>query len=157
MKDLLTPHRLVREGKTLAKFLIVGGASFLIYFAAYYVFTRYLFPNTNKTLLNLTSICVSMVFNFLAHRAWTYSAKEKSVKQVARYLFVVVSAAALQSFLFWLGYEQLHIYDLIVTILVGGICAMYSFFAHRLFTFREKHPPVADRVEMPTPTENTHG
>jgi putative flippase GtrA len=137
MERLLHSERIRREGKTLVKFFIVGGTSFLMYFFSYLLFSRYLFPEGNRTLLNVFSICVSMIFNFLAHRTWTYSAKERSVSQLVRYLLVVGTTAALQSALFWVGYEVLGIYDLFVTVAVAGMSAIFSFMAHRLFTFNE--------------------
>lgn len=137
MKRLIQHPKVQAEGKKLIKFVLVGGTSFLIYFFAYLALSRFLFPESNKTLLNFISICVSTIFNFVAHRSWTYEVKERSMKQLIRYLLVVGSVAMLQAFLFWIGYEVLKVYDLLVTFFTAGICAMYSFVAHRLFTFRE--------------------
>lgn len=133
----------LKEGKGLLKFLIVGGVSFLIYSGAYFLFTRWLLPDANRTLMNVFSICISGVFNFAAHRGWTYQATHASSRtQIGRYLAVVISAAALQSFLFWLSVEQIGILDVYVLIPIAGICAVYSYFAHRLFTFRKARNPV---------------
>ncbi len=125
------------QGKSLLKFLIVGGLSFLIFAAAYFVFTRFLFPDANKTLMNALSICLSGFFNYFAHRGWTYRAGNgRHGEQFWRYLAVVISAALLQSFLFWLTVEQFGLYDGFVLIPIAGVCALYTYFAHGLFSFR---------------------
>lgn len=134
-------QRAYREGRGLLKFLIVGGASFAIYSGAYFIFTRFLFPLGNLTLLNAVSICVSACFNFTAHRLWTYRATHTASRdQIGRYLFVVTCAAILQSGLFWILVEYLRFPDLLVLMPIAGICALFTYFAHRLFTFRVVKP-----------------
>ncbi|MCE9585954.1 GtrA family protein [Candidatus Uhrbacteria bacterium] len=136
-------QRALKEGKGVIKFLIVGGVSFLIYSGMYFALTRWWLPMANLTLMNILSICTSGLFNFAAHRGWTYRATHASSRtQIGRYLAVVVSAAVLQSFLFWLSVEHIGILDLYVLIPIAGICAFYTYFAHRLFTFRKAQNPV---------------
>ncbi len=131
-------HFAFREGKGVVKFVIVGGVSFLIFSGAYFLFTRWLFPGASKTLMNVLSICVSGVFNFAAHRGWTYRATDSaSHTQFGRYFFVVVSSAVLQAFLFWVSVARLGFFDGYVLVPIAGICAIYTYFAHRSFTFRK--------------------
>jgi putative flippase GtrA len=130
-------HVALKEGKGIIKFVIVGGISFLIYTAVYLGLTRWIFPTANLTLMNILSICASGCFNFAAHRGWTYRATHASSRtQIGRYLFVVISSAVLQSLLFWLSVERAGILDVYVLVPIAGICAIYTYFAHRLFTFR---------------------
>jgi putative flippase GtrA len=131
--------RFVRsEGKGVIKFLIVGGLSFLIYAGVYALLTRIVFPEANRTFMSFLSICSSAGFNFFAHRGWTYQATQaRHVDQAWKYISVVVSATALQTFLFWLAVDRLGIYDGFVLVPVAGICAVYTYFTHRLFTFRK--------------------
>lgn len=127
-----------KEGKGIVKFFLVGGVSFLIYSGTYLVFTRWFFPDANLTLMNVLALCVSASFNFTAHRGWTYRATHSaSHTQIGRYLVVVVSSAVLQSALFWFTVERLQIPDLYVLVPIAGICALYTYFAHRLFTFKK--------------------
>lgn len=131
-------HFAFKEGKGLVKFIIVGGVSFLIYSGAYLILTRWVFPSASQTLMNVLSLCVSGLFNFAAHRGWTYRATHASSRtQIGRYLFVVISSAVLQAFLFWLSVERIGILDIYVLVPIAGICAFYTYFAHRLFTFRK--------------------
>jgi putative flippase GtrA len=128
----------LNEGKGMIKFIIVGGVSFLIYSGAYVVLTRWIFTNANLTLMNVLSLCISGVFNFTAHRGWTYRATHSRGRtQIGRYLFVVVSAAVLQAGLFWFCVERLGLPDLIMLVPIAGVCALYTYFAHRWFTFRK--------------------
>lgn len=128
-----------REGKTLFKFLVVGGTSFLVYIAAYTFQSRVLFPGASddaRVIMNMAATAFSVLFNYTAHRFWTYQAKQADVRQIAWYLFVATSVTFLQSFLFWLGHVFLGIYDYLVILMVGVICALYTFLMHRYFTFR---------------------
>jgi putative flippase GtrA len=126
--------------KTLIKFVLVGGASFLVYIGAYTLQSRVLFPGAEdnaRVVMNLAATCVSVLFNYVAHRYWTYEAKESSARQVAWYTFVVASVTFLQSFLFWVGHVVLGIYDYFVIVFVAGLCACYTFFMHKYFTFKK--------------------
>jgi putative flippase GtrA len=128
----------LKEGKGLIKFLIVGGVSFLIYSGAYLLLTRWIVPTANLTLMSVLALCISGLFNFAAHRGWTYRATHASSRtQIGRYLFVVISSAVLQSAMFWLSVERIGIPDIYVLVPIAGICAFYTYFAHRLFTFRK--------------------
>ncbi len=127
-----------REGKSLVKFVLVGGMSFCIHFFGYLLMSRLLFPEVNRILINVAAICFSVSFNYFAHRGWTYGSKERGVAQIARYLLVIATAGILQTTLFYIGFERLHLYDLFITIVVAGISAVFSFIAHRLFTFPQR-------------------
>lgn len=126
------------EWKMVAKFLIVGGLSFLAYILPYTLLTRVLFQDGNRVVMNLIATCISVVFNYLAQSTWTYRAQEHSFRQLGRYGFVLVSVTALQSLLFWVGTVELGLYDYAVIVVVAGLCACYTFLMHRYFTFRAR-------------------
>ena len=128
----------LKEGRGVMMFLIVGGLSFLIYAGIYALLSRLVFPEANRTLMNLLAICSSTGFNFLAHRGWTYRATEgRHADQIWKYSIVVVTATLLQMTLFWTAVEKIGIYDGYAVIPIAGICATYTYFTHRLFTFRK--------------------
>ena len=137
IQELINHSSVRQEGKRLIKFTLVGATSFAIHFFGYLVLSRFIFPEGNRTLLNFMAISVSVSFNFLAHRGWTYKSNEKSVGQIIRYVVVVSTAGLLQTGLFYVGFEIFGLYDLFVTIFVAGISALFSFSAHRFFTFRK--------------------
>lgn len=124
-----------KEAKRFITFVFVGGVSFCIHFFGYFLLSRLLFSGANRTLLNALAICFSVTFNFFAHRGWTYGSRGKGMAQIARYLTVIGGAGVLQSALFYIGFERLHLYDLFVTIAAAGISALFTFTAHGLFTF----------------------
>jgi len=129
-------HFARQEAGTFARFLLVGGLSFGINIGAYALLSRWLFPQGNRVLENAFAILLSILFNFAAHRAWTYRATDKNVGQMWRYSIVVVLAAGLQSVIFWFGHEWLKFNDYLVIIAATGISAICTFFAHRFFTFK---------------------
>jgi putative flippase GtrA len=130
------------EAGKLVRFVLIGGLSAFIYFLAYAFFSRFVWPEWNKTLLNFFAIALSAVFNFFAHRWYTFRSQGRKRKEIPRYLFVLVTSAIIQSLLFWLGHEFLHLHDLLVAFLVPAIIPLYTYAMHRLFTFR--HPTVVD-------------
>lgn len=125
--------------KSVIKFLIVGGISFLIYFFGYAILTRFVFPDAPLVLMSVVAVTISALFNFFAHRDWTYRAQEKRLSQPVKYVFVVLTNTALNTFLFWFGVSVLKWFDLYVAVFAAGLCAIYTFFAHRFFTFRTKN------------------
>ncbi len=124
--------------KSAVKFLIVGGMSFLIYFFGYALLTRIVFPQAPLVLMSVVAVTISAIFNFFAHRDWTYRVKDRHMSQPVKYLFVVLTNTALNTLLFWFGVSVLKWFDLYVAVAAAGICAVYTFFAHRFFTFRSK-------------------
>ncbi|MCK9361055.1 GtrA family protein [Patescibacteria group bacterium] len=130
-----------REAKTIIKFVVVGGTSFIVYIGAYTLQSRFLFPGAPdeaRVIMNVAASCLSVLFNYLAHRFWTYRAKETNIQQIAWYAFVAGSVTFLQTFLFWIGHVVLGLFDYLVILLVGMICACYTFLMHRYFTFRPR-------------------
>ena len=115
-------HLLIKmDWKKFIRFIFVGGISFLIYFFAYLLLSRVVLRQVNATVLNVIAICVSMLFNFLAHRRWTYEVQEKHIGQVVRYFFVVLFASAIQIGVFYIGFEILHVHDLFITVIAAGV------------------------------------
>lgn len=138
MKRLL--HFVWHERMQIFLFLLIGGLSFLLSTGLYLLFSRFLWPTSNgtlRTLENFFAIILASIFNFLAHRLWTFAAHQQTVKQLGRYTLVGSSAIALQTFLFWFGHQVLGMYDLFVIVVVTGMIAFYTFCLHRWFTFRK--------------------
>lgn len=126
----------------MIKFVVVGGLSFLISIGTYTLLTRVIAPGANLVLMNLMANIAAIIFNFFAHREWTYAVRiqHRSHRQLVRYLIVVASATAAQSLLFWFGTHVIGIHDVISAVFAALICACYTFIVHRIFTFA-KHKP----------------
>ena len=135
-------HFARREAGTFTRFLIVGGLSTLINLGLYALFSRVIFPEGNKVLESTTAFLLSVLFNFAAHRAWTYRSRHIDVVQLIRYALVVGAASLLQTALFWLGHERLGLYDFAVIVVATGFTAVFTFFAHKFYTFRQPTTPV---------------
>ncbi|MEI7512169.1 MAG: GtrA family protein [Candidatus Uhrbacteria bacterium] len=134
-------HRVSRfakaEGGTFARFLVVGGLSFLINIGVYALLSRVLFPNGNRLIESVAANGIAILFNFLLHKIWTFGgAVKKDHFQMVRYGIVVAGAAALQACIFAFGHGRFGINDFLVIAVATGICAIFTFFAHRFFTFK---------------------
>jgi len=127
----------MHECRRLIRFGIIGFLSWLLYAGGYALLSRILWINGNHTLESFLATCVSAVFNFIAHRQWTFRAHATNhVDQLWRYVAVLVSAMLFQSGLFWFGHEYLHVYDFAVAFVSAGISAFYTYAMHRFFTFK---------------------
>lgn len=129
-------QRYREECERIARFMIIGGLSFVFYYSLYALTTRVLFPQGNRSVMNFLVTCISSVLNYLAHRSWTFRSQGAHSVQATRYVMVAVSAILLQSLLFWIGYHVLGAYDLLVIFVVAILIPFYTYLAHKLFTFR---------------------
>jgi putative flippase GtrA len=121
----------------LFKFGVVGVTSLAINTGVYALLSRVLWPEGNRTLESVISVCISGIYNFSLHRAWTFGAREFGGAMIARYLSVVVVGASLSGALFYVGHELFHLYDIAVLIGSSFMVASVTYFLHRWFTF---HP-----------------
>ncbi|MDO8618040.1 MAG: GtrA family protein [Candidatus Uhrbacteria bacterium] len=130
-------HTCLHECRKVIRFGIIGFSSWLLYAGGYALLSRILWIDGNRTLENFLATCVSAVFNFFAHRHWTFQSHAMShAKQFWRYLAVLASAMLFQAGLFWFGHEYLHWYDFAVVFLSAGISAFYTYVMHRFYTFK---------------------
>lgn len=138
----LLPHAWRRhreEFERITRFIIIGGLSFIFNYALYIAISRWLWKQGDRTLENFLATSITCVANYLAHRAWTFRSGGSHGTQAVRYVMVALSAVALQSFFFWIGYHILGGHDLVVIFVVAILIPFYTYLAHKLFTFRSSH------------------
>lgn len=149
------PSHWWHELRRIIRFGIIGFLSFLLFTGGYALLSRVLWVSGNRSLENFLAICVASIFNFLAHRRWTFGSEASSVPQLIRYVFVAASATALQSVLFWIGYYLLHLHDFVVIIAAAFLVPFYTYLLHRFFTFHQSHdkntPPLAKELDRAQP------
>jgi putative flippase GtrA len=121
------------------KFGVVGCTSLALNAGVYWVLTRIFWTDGPKTFLSVVAVCVSAIYNFTLHRAWTFRTQHFSGAMVARYLGVIALGAFLSGVLFYVGHEMLHIYDIVVLIGSAFLVAGATYTLHRWFTFHPKH------------------
>jgi len=128
-----------REWKTVFRFGVVGVSSLFVKTSAYAILSRIVWTAGPRTLENAMALGVSMVYNYLLHRFWTFRYQKAMNGSAQRYAIVVVVASMLDIGVFYVGHDILGIYDFAV--LIGGafIVALFTFTAHRFFTFH--HDP----------------
>ena len=130
-------HR--QEIRKLVRFVVVGVTSLALYSGLYALLSRVIWVAGNRTFENFLATALSAVFNFIANRSWTFcSARELEgthLRHLRRYIAVLVAAALLQSFLFYLGHEVLRLYDFLVIYPVAFFMAFLTYLSHRFYTF----------------------
>lgn len=137
-----------KEWKTLTRYLLVGGSSFGVNILVYLAISRYFWPEGYKPIINVMAIGVSMIYNYLLHRLWTFRHQQAAAGSVQRYVVVVVAANTLDALVFYILQVKLEIYDVAVKIFNGGFIAVFSFVSHRFFTFHnDPWKKLADRKD----------
>lgn len=127
-----------REARRLVRFVLVGGSSFFIHAGSYFVISRFIWISGDRLLIQVVSLGFAVTYNFFAHRRWTYKSNGLLRAQLFRYGVVVLAASGIQTGVFWAAFNLFGIYDLLSIVLASGVSAIFTFVAHRLFTFREK-------------------
>ncbi|MDD5438207.1 MAG: GtrA family protein [Patescibacteria group bacterium] len=128
--------RIRKEIPKLTKFVIVGSTTFLLQTFLYYVFSRWLVSYLPRTMTYFLAVVYSLVYNYSLNRAWTFNRHAAAKGSVKRYAVVAVVASVISSILFWIGHDWLHFYDLYVVVGVNLLVPLYTFVAHRQYTFR---------------------
>ncbi len=134
----------IHEVRRLFRFVFVGASSFLIHFGIYYLISRYLWATGNRLFIQIISVGFTILYNFLAHRRWTYQSNGRLRSELLRFTFVVLAASGIQTGVFWIAIHLLGFYDLWSLVLASGISAVFTFITHRLFTFRHPSETILD-------------
>jgi putative flippase GtrA len=82
------------------------------------------------------AVIYSLVYNYTLNRAWTFNDQTGAKGSIKRYAVVAITASVISSILFWIGHGWLHFYDLYVVVGVNLLVPLYTFVAHRQYTFR---------------------
>ena len=126
------------EIKRICIFASVGVTSLLLNIGLYTFATRVLFPAANHTPIYVAVTIIITWVNYLLNKRLTFSADTHYPGVMGRFAGVAVMALGLNAFLFWLGHDVLHLYDLFVIIGNTLIVAIFTFTSHRQFTFHPK-------------------
>lgn len=125
----------VREWRTVIRFFLVGGSSFGVKAAVYAVLSRMVWESGPRSVQNVIAILISMVYNYSLHNIWTFRAQKAAAGSARRYVGVVVVASVLDAVMFYLLHDKAGLYDFGILVFNALSIAMFTFLAHRLFTF----------------------
>lgn len=117
----------------ITKFVFVGGASFVLDFILYYVFTRYLF--IPEMIAQMMSFTISLIFNYVLSMRFVFESKDDLKKHHEFMIFATLSVlgAGLNWVLFYLMVYVMSINDLITKIVVAGIVMVFNFITRKIF------------------------
>lgn len=125
-----------RERRRLMIFFAVGVSANALVIGMYALFSRVVWPSGPKTFEYALCVVLGTIVNFEANRRFTFLAA-RSYGAALRFAVVAVVAIGLSSLLFWLGHDVFRIHDILMAVANVFIIAVFTFSAHRLFTF---HP-----------------
>lgn len=125
----------LKEWKTIFRFVTVGGSSFAVKVLVYALLSRLIWEQGPRSLENIMAIMVSMIYNYTLHRLWTFRHQQAANGSVPRYVAVTAAASLLDVVLFHELHVIVGIYDFVVLVFNGLTIAIFTFFSHRLFTF----------------------
>ena len=126
------------EFPRFVRFGFVGVALLLATIGLYALISRVLWPNGPKTVEYAIVVVITTWMNYEINGRFTFRFTKRSIQSMARFAAVAVTAVGLNSLVFWIGHDLLHVLDFWVIIGSTFIVALFTFTAHRFFTFREK-------------------
>lgn len=129
----------LREWKTVFRFGLVGGSSFLVKAGGYALLSRVLWTDGPRSIQNVLALGLAMIYNYTLHRFWTFRFQRPTNGSAPRYIAVVIAASLLDVVFFYILHDLFGVYDFLVLAL-GALCGgVFTFTSHRLFTFH--HDP----------------
>ena len=122
----------------LFKYGVVGGSSLAIHAGLYHVFSRILWVQGSRTMEYVLALFIASIYNFTFHRKWTFAAKGYSHQMVVRYVIVVLTSMGVQSIIFHIGVDIMHVYDYAIFGVSIIFATIIQYLGHRLFTFHSR-------------------
>ena len=125
---------LIRKNKSFIIYLIIGTSTTLLDIGLYWFLLDilhiwYMFAGAT------TGIAIP-IYNFFAHRLFTFKSTGKKRHEVPRYLILLIVNYFIGLALLYTFVDILHINKMISKVLVTSVFSFYNFFALKLFVFR---------------------
>lgn len=131
-----------RERKRIFRFGVIGILSVVLFELIYIALSSWLWTAGSRTLENYVAIALASIFNYLAHRYYTFESHGQTSRQLVRYIVVAVLATVTHTFLFWIGHVVLHVNDRISGLLASAMVSFGTYVTHRLYTFHQPGAPL---------------
>ncbi len=126
-----------RNGGRLLRYLLVGGANFLLSWSLLWFFTE--FFHWPYLLSTVVAFLAATLFGHRRNRLFTFRATDQSyLPQLRRYAMTMLAAMALSVFLMWALVDLGGIHYLLANFCVAVIVAMLSFWINSRWVFGSK-------------------
>ncbi|MGO3326692.1 GtrA family protein [Gordonia sp. (in: high G+C Gram-positive bacteria)] len=146
-------HRLVMKHNELIKFAIVGGTTFIIDTAIYYLLV-FTVLEPKPVVARIISGVVATILSYILNREWAFKNRGGRERHHEALLFFLISgfAVLLTAAPLWLANNvfgmrenlaglQLVVLDFLLAFIIGNILGMaFRFWALRRFAFPEEEP-----------------
>jgi len=136
MKRLINKSKRVLELQFI-RYLIIGGISFIIDFT---LFNFFVFGLSIEPLpANMTSIAISVLFNFIMSNYWTFKAGGNSKrKKIVKYLSIIALNYLINNTILYLliTYTSLHV--AVIKIMVTILQISWTFMLYKVWVFKIK-------------------
>jgi putative flippase GtrA len=120
------------------KYGVVGVTSLLIHLGLYSWMSRVIWVSGNRTLEYAVALVCASIFNFTLHRLWTYNAGAFQLRMLAKYIVVIGSSMLMQSLVFHICIDWLHLFDYFAFAISAVFAIIYQYFLHLFFTFKSR-------------------
>lgn len=154
--------------RELAKFLVVGGTSWVVDTGVFTVLSHSVLSSKVLT-AKIISILVSTIVSYILNREWSFSNRGGRERHHEAMLFFLVNGLALginliplaaSRYVFGLGPEHhsqftVSVADFIAANIIGtGIAMVFRFWAYRRFVFPDELEPAGRSVADPAVSED---
>jgi putative flippase GtrA len=118
----------------LVRFSIIGALATLVHWSV--VVFLYNTFSISPLIANFLGYIVAVIVSFYGHRTWVFLASD-SIETRTKYVFISLSALALQQLLIYISIDRILLRFEILMILILGITAIYSFLLMERWAFKK--------------------
>lgn len=118
----------------LLRFSIIGALATLVHWSV--VVFLYNTFSISPLIANFLGYLVAVIVSFYGHRTWVFLASD-SIESRTKYVFISLSALALQQLLIYISIDRILLRFEILMILILGITAIYSFLLMERWAFKK--------------------
>jgi putative flippase GtrA len=118
----------------LVRFSIIGALATLVHWSV--VVFLYNTFSISPLIANFLGYIVAVIVSFYGHRTWVFLASD-SIETRTKYVFISLSALALQQLLIYISIDRILLRFEILMILILVITAIYSFLLMERWAFKK--------------------
>lgn len=133
--------QLIKQYKSIIAYLIFGVLTTVINIAAYYLFSRYVFPGST-VLCNVIAWVLAVTFAYLTNRRWVFESKVSGSAAIARecasFFASRVATLLVDIVLMALMFDLLKWNDMLAKIISNVVVVILNYILSKLVVFRRK-------------------
>lgn len=122
----------------LARFIVAGGISTVVYTLVYLPLTTFVFPGERAVWAVPFSFAVAVTVGYVLHSRWSFKGhgdRAGGAAQKAQFVLVQGSGMALNALITWVGTAWFHLHPIVPLIPAIAVATVFTFILNRWVVF----------------------